>query len=102
MTDLEDALRRICRALDALAVRYALVGGLAVSIRAEPRLTRDADLAVAVRSDAEAEAVVGRLRSRGFAVDAIVEQETGEYAVYINEIANHLAASTHHAHAGNH
>lgn len=76
MTDLEDALRRICRGLDALDVRYALVGGLAVSIRAEPRLTRDADLAVAVRSDAEAEAVVGGLRSRGFAVDAIVEQDT--------------------------
>jgi hypothetical protein len=40
--------------------RFALVGGLAVSVRAEVRFTRDVDLAVAVSSDAEAESLVHR------------------------------------------
>jgi predicted nucleotidyltransferase len=55
--------------------RIALVGGLAVSARAEPRLTRDIDLAVSVASDVEAEALVLALRARGYVVRASVEQE---------------------------
>jgi hypothetical protein len=39
-------------------VSFALVGGLAVSIRTEPRFTRDADLAVALANDAEVEALI--------------------------------------------
>jgi hypothetical protein len=53
---------------------FALVGGLAVSARAEPRFTRDIDLAVAVEDDMEAERVVFALQARGFAVAAAVEQ----------------------------
>jgi len=37
--------------------------------------TRDADLAVAVRTDAEAEALIHRLRSSGFLIQTVVEQE---------------------------
>lgn len=55
--------------------RFALVGGLAVSVWAEPRLTRDADLAVSVADDAEAEGLVHRLHQRGYRVGALVEQE---------------------------
>jgi hypothetical protein len=40
----------------------------------EPRFTRDADLAVAVAS-AEAEALICRLRTDGYEVAALVEQE---------------------------
>lgn len=47
-----------------------------MSARAEPRLTRDADLAVAVRDDRDAEALVLDLRSVGYEVAASVEQET--------------------------
>ncbi len=36
-------------------VGFALVGGLAVSARSEPRFTRDIDLAVAVDGDQQAE-----------------------------------------------
>lgn len=75
MTRLEEALRRAVRDLEDLGARYALVGGLAVSVRAEPRLTRDVDLAVAVRDDAEAESLVASLRARGYRVQAQVEQE---------------------------
>jgi hypothetical protein len=57
---LESALRRIVLELNELHVSFALVGGLAVSIRAEPRFTRDADLAVALTNDAEAESKAQR------------------------------------------
>jgi hypothetical protein len=49
--------------------------GLAVSARTEPRFTRDADLAVAVANDAEAEALIHRLRARDYGIEAVVEQE---------------------------
>lgn len=54
---------------------HALVGGLAVSVRTQPRFTRDADLAVAVTSDTEAEALIRELRTRNYRVEAIVEQD---------------------------
>jgi predicted nucleotidyltransferase len=74
VTSLETALRRIHADLSETEAAFALVGGLAVSARTEPRFTRDADLAVAVRTDAEAEALIQRLRTRGYNIDAIVEQ----------------------------
>jgi hypothetical protein len=52
VTSLEAALRQIHADLTEAHVSFALVGGLAVSARTEPRFTRDAELA----SDAEAEA----------------------------------------------
>lgn len=75
MTALETALRRIAIDLTDLRVSFALVGGLAVSARTEPRFTRDTDLAVAVSDDAEAEALIHRLRARHYAVESIVEQD---------------------------
>ena len=60
---------------------FALVGGLAVSARVEPRFTRDIDLAVVVTGDQEAEELVARLRQSGYEVVALVEQEaTGRLA----------------------
>lgn len=75
MTTLESRLRSVVAALDAAGVGCALVGGLAVSIRTEPRFTRDADLAVAVASDLEAEALIRHLRGAGHEVEALVEQD---------------------------
>ena len=61
--------------------RVAVVGGLAVSARTEPRFTRDADICVAVEDDAEAEALIRGLQRQDFAVEAVVEQEaTGRIA----------------------
>ena len=65
---LEAATRRVIADLANLGARAALVGGLAVSARCEPRTTRDADLAVAVEDDAVAEKLVFRLRSFGYEV----------------------------------
>lgn len=74
MTSLETALRLSAQALDAAGLRWAVVGGLAVSARAEPRTTRDVDLAVTVGGDAEAEAALYRLHVHGFTVVTLVEQ----------------------------
>lgn len=52
-----------------------MVGGLAVSVRAEPRFTRDVDLAMAVANDADAEALVRSLVASGYRVIASLEQE---------------------------
>ena len=75
MTSLEAALRQIHSDLTEARASFALVGGLAVSARTEPRFTRDADLAVSLASDAEAEALVHTLRARDYGIEAIVEQE---------------------------
>jgi hypothetical protein len=78
---LETILRRIQAELDGLARKWSLVGGLAVVVRGEPRFTRDADLAVAVASDADAESLVRWLQGRGYGVLATVEQQaTGRLA----------------------
>lgn len=46
-----------------------------MSVRTEPRLTRDADLAVLVSDDRDAEALVLTLQSRGWAVVTAIEQD---------------------------
>jgi hypothetical protein len=74
MNPIEAALRRIAADLAASERRWAIIGGLAVSARAEPRTTRDVDLAVAVADDQDAEGLVFELQSRGYRVLAAVEQ----------------------------
>jgi hypothetical protein len=81
VTSLETILRRIAIDLRQEHRAFALVGGLAVSVRTEPRFTRDADLVVAVGSDADAETLVHRLRARGYRDALVVEQlATGRMA----------------------
>jgi hypothetical protein len=69
-------LRALGHAADALTqvgCPFALVGGLAVTIRSEVRFTRDIDLCVAVGTDEEAERLVFELGARGYSVVATVE-----------------------------
>jgi hypothetical protein len=68
-------LRKAVADLDALKVRWALIGGLAISVRSVPRFTKDLDFAVAVADDSEAEDVVHRLRERGYQPVEIFEQD---------------------------
>lgn len=75
MNQLEVLLSQIATLLDDQHQAWALVGGLAVSVRTEPRFTRDLDLAVAVVDDQSAEALVHSLNSAGFRAMATVEQE---------------------------
>ncbi len=71
---LDSALRRTVTELARLGAACALVGGLAVSVRTEPRFTRDIDLAVAVADDQQAERLVRSLLVGGFSLSATVEQ----------------------------
>jgi hypothetical protein len=75
VTSLEAAVRKISTELTQSGVPFALVGGLAVSVRTEPRFTRDADLVVALATDAEAEALIHNLRAHDYGIEAVVEQE---------------------------
>lgn len=75
MTPLGAALRSISGSLIRESAAFALVGGLAVSARTEPRFTRDIDLAVASATDAAAEDLVRRLLQDGWTIDAITEQD---------------------------
>ena len=74
-TPVESALRRAVADLNALKVQWALIGGLAISVRSVPRFTKDLDFAVAVADDSEAEDVVHRLGGRGYRPVELLEQE---------------------------
>ena len=74
MTVLIESLAAAAEDLAELQRPFALVGGLAVSLRAEPRFTRDADLVVSVGVDKDAELTVNALLTRGYGVEAVVEQ----------------------------
>ncbi|MCU0225224.1 MAG: nucleotidyl transferase AbiEii/AbiGii toxin family protein [Acidobacteria bacterium] len=81
MSRLESVLRAVSSDFSRLGVRWALVGGLAVSARSEPRFTRDIDAAVAVADDRQAERIVSDLLGLGYAVLASLEQTaTGRLA----------------------
>lgn len=75
MNFLESLLAKVSGLLRDRNQAWALIGGIAVSVRSEPRFTRDLDLAVAVADDREAEALVHGLLAAGFRALAIVEQE---------------------------
>jgi predicted nucleotidyltransferase len=75
VTAISAAAAAVANKLSSLGVRYALVGGLAVSVRTEPRFTQDLDLAVAVTDDAGAEQVVHGLLRSSYTSVAVIEQE---------------------------
>ena len=67
-------LRRVARDLDELEIKWALVGGLAVSSRAEPRTTRDVDVAIVADNDDAAESLISELQARGYRIITVIEQ----------------------------
>src|SRR4051794_32135332 len=78
---LSGLLRVVAARLAAQRARWAVVGGLAVSARSVARFTQDADVAVSVDSDAEAERLIGAIAVGSFSIQTIVEQTaTGRLA----------------------
>ncbi|HPB10826.1 MAG TPA: nucleotidyl transferase AbiEii/AbiGii toxin family protein [Kiritimatiellia bacterium] len=75
MNPLEKLVSQIATLLEKQRQSWALVGGLAVSVRSEPRFTRDLDIAVTVADDSSAEHLVHSLCASGFRAVATVEQE---------------------------
>lgn len=47
----EELLKRIAAALDAAGIPYMIIGGQAVLLYGEPRLTRDIDLTLGIGPD---------------------------------------------------
>ena len=68
-------LRSIADALRAAGTRFALVGGFAISVRGQPRFTRDVDVVVVVNTDREMEALIFDLTAHGYRTVALVEHE---------------------------
>ncbi|MEM1208082.1 MAG: nucleotidyl transferase AbiEii/AbiGii toxin family protein [Planctomycetota bacterium] len=74
-------VRLVAPNLDDAGVPYAIVGGLAQSIRAQPRFTRDADFALAVTDDADAERAARHLLTAGLSIDVTLDRkDTGRLA----------------------
>ena len=76
MTYLHRLLANAVADLNAEGVRFALVGGLAVSVQIEARFTRDLDFAVACLDDPQAERIVAALQRRGYTLETVLEHET--------------------------
>jgi hypothetical protein len=80
--------RSLATAAAALSGRpFALIGGIAVSARSEPRFTRDLDLAVAVPDDPSAEVTVRTMLGHGFRTAALIEQDAVERLATVRLIA---------------
>ena len=75
MIELSIFLGSLLEDLEDLGHPACLVGGLAVSIRTEPRFTQDIDLALAIADDSQVEQLVFSLQQRGYALVALVEQK---------------------------
>jgi predicted nucleotidyltransferase len=58
-----------------MGVKYAVIGGIAVSFRSIVRTTNDLDLAVVVNDDAEAESIVRTLIGLGYRAEVLLENE---------------------------
>jgi Nucleotidyl transferase AbiEii toxin, Type IV TA system len=75
MTSIETTLRTAASDLGAMKMRWALIGGWAVSLRSTPRFTKDLDFAIAIANAAAAEDTVLRLRGHGYTPVGVIEQE---------------------------
>ena len=81
MIGLSHLVRPIVPRLRANNAQFAVVGGLAVSVRTVPRFTKDVDFAVLVASDAEAERLVFAITRDGFQIVTLIDQTaTGRLA----------------------
>lgn len=71
----KDVISQLISFLDSQAIKYALVGGLAVSFRTIERATRDIDLAIAAKDDQEAEQIIYALKNLGFSPDVLINHK---------------------------
>lgn len=83
LTELSRVLKRFMATIDAVHETnpshplFAVIGGLAVSVRTEPRFTRDIDLAVIAATDKDAEQLVFFIQQQGYRILAAFEHTQG-------------------------
>jgi hypothetical protein len=81
MIRLDRLIRPVISRRRANKAEFAVIGGLAVSARTVPRFTKDADFAVAVANDAEAEGLVYAVARDGYQIVTLIDQTaTGRLA----------------------
>lgn len=73
---LEERLNAAAADLDTTGARWALIGGWALSAYVPPRFTEDADFAVAITSDTEADTIVFSLRQAGYGPPHLHQHDT--------------------------
>jgi hypothetical protein len=73
---LASLLKEASETLERCRRQFALVGGMAISVRLEPRFTRDVDLVVAVSGDRDAESLMRNLLAAGYSAVMVIEQES--------------------------
>lgn len=69
-----ESLTQIRDSLKELGVKFALIGGFAVSAQTQPRFTRDIDIVIVVRDDSEAESILHSLQTKRFLLGDVLEQ----------------------------
>jgi hypothetical protein len=75
MTEIAEVAAQVVQWLESHGIKYALIGGLAVSFRAMERFTKDIDLAIVVENDQQAESIVREICSLGFQIELLLEQQ---------------------------
>ena len=78
--EIERTVHDATEALESLGLRYAIIGGLAVSAWAEPRATRNVDLYCEL-PPARLDELQRKLESRGFHVPALRE-DLGRFGAF--------------------
>ena len=76
MSNLLLGLKKVILDLSNLDVKFALVGGLAVSYHALERATKNLDFSIAVSNDSEAEEVIRKLINTGYQQHQILDHKT--------------------------
>ncbi len=71
--DRNERIRSVVALIESSGHRCALVGGIAISVRARERFTKDIDFAVAVKHDAEAEALALIFQRAGYQLSQVFE-----------------------------
>lgn len=77
---LRTAFAKVVDVLEELGTRYAVVGGIAIGARVDPRTTKDIDFAIQVDDDAQADALIFALRQRGYSIAAVFQRKDGRLA----------------------
>lgn len=75
MSNLGVQVEAAAKLFGAAGFNFAIVGGLAVSARTEPRFTRDVDVAVALPDDATAERLIRHARAEGYRAFMLLEHD---------------------------
>ncbi len=74
--ELSEIIQKATLDLERFNAKSALVGGLAVSVRTRPRMTKDVDFSVAVQGDGEAEQLLRNFLTAGYRLGPLLEHKT--------------------------